>query len=208
MVLGLLAAWAATQTQAVEVTAPPMPGVSFAETRLTPLPPLAAAQAWPTSMLGAVPGRSYLPSAVFTTDPRRAEAAKQHAIGLRATFDRPVVAWDTGLAPQSPYLTPAGPLAYTPSTDSAALVPALRATSADQERAVPAADPAMEASRGKLLSTVPEMRCRPAPFLKLSIPDPAESLVPIRLTKPPPDIDPPAASYQLPPKPPLPTESK
>lgn len=187
-----------------------------AETRPTasrasvPLPPWPSFTAvpwpWPSSMLYGEPGRWYLPSAVLERHGRPAEVATLPSLRLRPTADLPPLAALAGPPLAGPYLVPSGPLAYTPSPEVARLTAPWRPVEADPERATAAGDPALEAVRRRLLSAIPEQRQKPAPFLRLTVPNPLELPQEVRLSQPRADTDGPARDFDLPPKPVLPLQ--
>jgi hypothetical protein len=161
--------------------------------------------------LGVTTGRWYLPPAVFSRDGRRAEAAQWQPMRLRPATDRPALGGALGPTMPPPYLIPAGPLTYAASPDVQRLTPPWRWVTAEPDRPDTSRDPATEASRRRLLATPAELRKKPAPLLRVTIPNPLEQIVELRLTKPRPDVDPPARDCSAPPKialPVLPSEPK
>ena len=85
-----------------------------------------------------------------------------------------------------------------------------RAVAADSDRPDTMSDPALASSRRRLLGAVPELRQKPAPFLRLVIPNPLETLAEVQLGKSPADGDGPARDFNMLPKPtlPVPPEEK
>lgn len=188
--------------------ADPGPGASRVGLSLPALPPFAASpRPWPTSMLGTQSGRWYLPPAVIGRQPRPAETAQQQALRLRPTPDRPGVAGPAGPLLVTPYLVPSGPLAYAASPEVVRWTPPWRAATPDPGRPDATSDPAQELAYRRLLMAQPPWRQKPAAFLRLTIPDPLETVTEIRLAKPSPDADGPARDDGLPPKPTLPVQA-
>ncbi len=189
------------------VGADPGPATSRTTLPLPPLAPFAAApQPWPSTMLRVEPGRWYLPPAVIGREARPAEAARQQAIRLRPSADRPLLAGPAGPPLAAPYLVPAGSLAYAASPDVTRLTPPWRNVTPDPSRPETASDPALEAARRRLLAALPELRQKPGPFLRLTIPNPQETLTEVRFAKPQPDADAPVSDNRLPPRPTLPVQ--
>jgi hypothetical protein len=164
----------------------------------TLLPPLAAPQPWPSA--AATSHRSYLPSAVTNT-PRLAEAARQQPLRLRPAADLPALAWSSGISLRAPHLTPGTSLARIASADAGVSPQSLRETQPDQGRPDIATDPAQDQVSRLTLASTPELRQKPAPFVRLAIPDPAGLPAVIGLPKPPPDNDAPVAVTDSPPRP-------
>jgi hypothetical protein len=173
-----------------------------------PLPPLpafaSASQPWISNWAGLVPLRLVLPDAVVRDKGWPMETARLQPMPTRPATDRPPLAWDLGSLPSRLYLTPAGPPSYAPPPDPARLVAPWREIGPDADRPTPATDPVLHSARGIALAGIPELKQKPAPFLRIGLPDPAEQAIPLRLKEPPPDKDGPAASFDLPPKPFLP----
>jgi len=67
-------------------------------------------------------------------------------------------------------------------------------------------DPTRAASRQALLATTPHLRAKPAPFLRLTIPDPFAAITAVRLRSAPPDAEAPESDYDLPERPKLATQ--
>ncbi|MGB2820565.1 MAG: hypothetical protein WBF17_06255, partial [Phycisphaerae bacterium] len=61
-------------------------------------------------------------------------------------------------------------------------------------------------SRQVLLATAPHLRAKPAPFLRLAIPDPFAAITAVQLRSAPPDDEPPDANHDLPERPKLATQ--
>ena len=108
------------------------------------------------------------------------------------------------LFPQAPWLAPSAPPAFVASPNAARAAAAWREVGVDTARPEPASDPTWDQVQARTLATPAELRQKPAPFVRLAIPDPFENITAVRLEHPPPDADPPAASLDLPSRPPLP----
>lgn len=178
-------------------TAPPA-AIAF-----PPLGSLAVPLAWSTDPAGAVPPRVQLPGAPLRASGWAGETAALRPLVRQVARDQPSLAWELGPYPAWPYLMPATPPAFAPVPDPGRLVAPWRPQEPDGDRAVVAADPVLQPARQATLAGVPELKQKPAPFVKMNLPNPFETTAAIR-TKPLADADPPAASSELPPKPYLP----
>jgi len=166
------------------------------------LPALAPApQPWASRAPLAVPGRSHLPPAVIGLQPSPADAARSQPLRVRAARDLPAVAWDSGLRLRGPWLAPSAPLARAASPGHDRLMTPWGQTDADPDRPSPASDPTVELVRRAALAARVGVQPTAAPFLRLAIPDPFETLTAVRLARPPADTDGPAVAYELPPRP-------
>ncbi len=103
---------------------------------------------------------------------------------------------------------PAAPRAYAPSGDPARALPMAIESRPPYERATAAADPAREAAVQLLLQLRSLVEAVPAPFAKLSVPDPFENLRAAGYTGNASEADPPTADVTRPPVPPLPEGAK
>jgi len=148
-----------------------------------------APQAHASGLLAPVPGRSHLPPAVMDRAPRRGDAAKQPPLRVRPGADVPPLAWESGVVLPAPWLAASGPPAYAPSPDAAWLISPWRAMGPDADRATASSDPTWHPSYRALLATVPTLRHKPAPFLRLAIPEPFDSATALRPDQQPADDD-------------------
>jgi hypothetical protein len=139
--------------------------------------------------------RNFLAAAALTA--ALAGAAAERPLGAAV----PARAWEACVRP---FLLPVRALAFAISPDPARLARPWRDTDADPARAAAAADPVEEQIRRVTFAGKPELRQKPAPFLRLAIPDPLGPATALRLLQQPPDADPPAAAADKPPKPVLP----
>jgi hypothetical protein len=171
---------------------------------LPPLPPLVEQHAWTSRALLPQLSRSHLPPATAGGETRPGEAARQRPMRLRPTADRPEVAWRAQLFPQAPWLVPSAPPVYAASPDAARAAAAWREVGSDAARPEPDTDPTWDQVRARTLATPAELRQKPAPFVRLAIPDPFENITAVRLSNPPVDAEEPTACFDLPARPPLP----
>jgi hypothetical protein len=204
VILATLASSTFAVTDAAELPAASGPKQSTAN-----LPPLAEKpEVWRSDLLPVATrpaaSVSHLPRAALGRDPALADAAKLRALRLRPSVDIPQVAVDSTLRLPAPFLRPATPLASSPSPDAAQLAWPGAPTFADPGRATPTSDPAQDSARDAMLSVRPDVPQKPAPFLRVNLPDPEELVAPMRLEETPPDNDPPAFSLEMPPQPMLP----
>ncbi|MGD0091350.1 MAG: hypothetical protein ABSE73_15645 [Planctomycetota bacterium] len=151
--------------------------------------------------VNSIQALTLLPRAATAQTPSRADAARQQTLRPRSATDRPLVARTWGNSDNRPVLPPACAPALVASPDPARTSLPWRETSPDESKADRASDPAQDQVLQMLLAAKPELRGKPAAFLRLAIPDPLELVKPVRLQKPPPDNDPPAAGSDSPPKP-------
>lgn len=171
---------------------------------MPPLPPLAAApQPAAAATIVKTPVKSALPLADVARQPRPVSGEAKVAMPVRSPADSPPLA-DIYMPQRSTPQLPAGPLAWAPSQDPAGLPERLLAARPDSARARMSTDPTLDASLARLLTAAPQARKTPAPFVRLSIPDPFENLTPLELRQPPPDTDPPAPAPSLAKRPTLP----
>jgi len=173
-----------------------------APTLLPPAPLPALRDSWGADTV--IPGKSCLPPAVTGT-PRRAEAARQQPLKPRPNADLLAPPWLCGGEARRPVLAPATDLVFAPSRDASQVSQDWRENSPDPDRPDAASDPAQAQAGKRTLATKPELRQKPAPFLRLAIPDPQGAAAGVSLQKTPPDSDPPAAAG-APPRPQLPVE--
>jgi hypothetical protein len=159
---------------------------------------------WTSAALLPQLSRSHLPPATAGGETRPGEAAWQRPMRLRPTADRPEVAWRAELFPQAPWLVPSAPPVYVASPNAGRAAAAWREVGSDAARPEPDTDPTRDQVQARTLAPPAELRQKPAPFVRLAIPDPFENVTAVRLDQPPVDADPPAASLDLPSRPPLP----
>jgi len=170
--------------------------------KMPPLEPLARdAQPWPNSLLVPAPLPPSLPPAVISREPWAADASRQKRLRPRPATDLPSPGWNSGLTLPAPWLTPSRPLARAASPDAALLQGPWRETGPDPDGADAASDPTRHQSQGLATSAKPDLRDRPAPFVRLTIPDPFEAIEALRFTRPASDDELPVAAYGLLPKP-------
>ena len=170
-----------------------------------PVPlPGAPQEPWRSDRLIPVPVRSWLPPAEVYRGSELLPSEAKRPAGLRPTADEPPLAPPSSLLPVSRPPLPAGPLARAASPDVAGL-PADSLTGSSPGEADPAGDATLDPSRQTVLATAAGLRQGPAPFLRLTIPDPFEAITAVQLRRPPPDDDAPVAASDLPARAPLPT---
>jgi hypothetical protein len=180
--------------------------------RLGPLPPLVRQLPWNSPALVPHPSGCHLPLATAGRDLRAAEAgaagyaARWQASRLRPTADRPEIAWPSALLPRALWLTAATPPARVASADGGRAAATGGQIGPDAVRSNPATDPAWQETEKRILGVPAELHEKSAPLVRLTIPDPFEDTTALRLRQPPPDTDPPAPSYELPPRPPMPVK--
>jgi hypothetical protein len=162
-------------------------------------------EVWDAKMAAGVSNRSYLPPAV-TNIPRVAEAAKPRPLQLRPAADWPALAWMESDPQARPVLAPAAPPVHLPPLDPAQISRPWCNTPPDAARPDLATDPASVPMLTRTMSSSPELRQKPAPFLRLAIPDPLPPNACLGLQKELPDNVPPAAVTDRSPKPILPTQ--
>jgi hypothetical protein len=102
--------------------------------------------------------------------------------------------------PPEPQRLPAGERVRLPSEDVDRPVPLPLLGQASPDRA-PLDDPTAEASQAAALAAAMPQRTTPAPFLKLTLPDPFENRQVVRLPALPPEVPTPVAAAPRPPKP-------
>jgi len=184
-------------------------------------------ETWDSNLQSRIPSASYLPQAQVQS-PRLAEAARQRPLRVRPDSGPvPALAWQSGReetsepqaaaspssagvtarGPVAPPLSPSGPPVRTSSPDEAGFSPAWRETGPDPVRASTTTDPVKDQVLGKILAVVPELRQKPAPYLRLAIPDPLPENRVVRLQKEPPDKDAPVAVTDRSLRPVLPTRA-
>jgi hypothetical protein len=171
---------------------------------LPPLPPLAQELPWTSAALLPQLSRSHLPPATAGGETRPGAAARQQPMRLRPTADRPEVAWQAEFFPRAPWLVPSAPPVYAASPDAARTAAAWREVGPDAARPEPNTDPTWDQVQARTLATPAELRQKPAPFVRLAIPDPFENIAALRLSNPPVDAEGPTACFDLPSRPPLP----
>jgi hypothetical protein len=154
--------------------------------------------------LGVIPSVAYVPPAAMAAQPRAAEAALQKALHRRPCTDLPSVAWQSDFGPANLYLPPTGPPGYAASPDAARITPPWRDMPADIASPDTTTDAVPDQARRATLAMAPKLRQTPAPYLRLTIPDPLEPIAPLRFDDPPPDRQPPATVSDYPPRPVLP----
>lgn len=186
------------------------------EERLTPprqvtLPPMPFAsepRPWRAAKLDRLPDRLRpLPQADVPAQPRRLQSEVPIQRRPRPALDLPPLAGGDfdPMRPARPEL-PSGPKAYvaSPNPDTPPPLPVL----ARQQTEVIAVttDPTVDRSRQAALVVVSVLRDQPAPFLRLTIPDPFEHIRLVQLRMPPPDADEPASPTSRPPVPAMPVK--
>jgi hypothetical protein len=152
----------------------------------------------------AVPSKSYLPQPAMKT-PRLAETSRQQPLRLRPSGDLPALVRASGELGSRPALTPASAPACAEPPDASRLARPWCETSPDPARANLTADPAQDQMLAKTMAAGPELKQKPAPYLRLAIPDPLPACAVIRLRKDPPDNDAPVALTERSLRPVLPT---
>lgn len=133
----------------------------------------------------------WLPLAEARAEPRAAVQSASPLLRPRRAADLPPLADVSALPAPAPRQLAPGPLAAAPSPnlDVVPILPLRQWPHPD--RVWPAPDPTEEQSRQAVVSAVPPQRQSLAPFIRLTIPDPLESVRPVRLARPPADGEPP-----------------
>jgi hypothetical protein len=158
-----------------------------------------APQPPPTAIVPA-PFRTWLPAPVTGSQPRPLPGDQARPRRAGPAVDVPPVA-DAGmlLPPPTRVRLPAVLPMAVASPDPAHVAldsVAVRATASD--RADLSEDPTAHEARRSVTAATPPLRQTPAPFLKLSIPDPSPLAGAAELKNPPPDEDPPVSAPGLP----------
>jgi len=155
-------------------------------------------QSSPTAIVPA-PFRTWLPAPVTSDQPRRLPGDQVRPLRAGPALDVPPVA-DAAvlLAPPARVRLP-GVLPPAIASPDPAHVPvdsiAVRATLGDR---ADVEDPTAQEAARSVTAATPPLRQTPAPFLKLSIPDPSPLAGAPALKIPPPDDDPPVTAPGLP----------
>lgn len=192
---------------------PPATGPEILEGALrTPLSmpsigPLAPTpQPWPTPSIVPTPKGSWLAPAEIQPKPRLESVGGQYPLRVRRAADLPPVADVAGPPPPPSKQLQPGPLASAPTPDLGVL-PSMPVRNAPQpDRLSIMTDPTQEQSREAVVAAQPPFRSSLAPFVRLAIPDPFESISEVRLAHPPADSEPPAKMTGAAARPTLPTK--
>jgi hypothetical protein len=172
-----------------------------------PIGPLAPApQPWPTSTIVPAPKGTWLPPAEVHVQPRLEAGTGPYPLRLRRASDLPPLADVAGPPPPASRQLQPGPLASAPTPDLNVLPIMPTRYSPQADRMGLMADPTQEQSREAAAATEPPFRSSLAPFVRLAIPDPFESISVVRLAHPPADNEPPAKVTGAAPRPTLPTK--
>jgi hypothetical protein len=158
----------------------------------TPEPP-------PTAIV-PMPFRTWLPAPQTNPKPRPLPADKVRPPRAGPALDAPPVADAGALLPtptrvRLPAVLPVAVASPDPAHVAVDSI-AVRASAAD--RAEVTDDPTAHEARRSVTAATPPLRNRPAPLLKLSIPDPSPLAGAPELKNPPPDEDPPVSAPGLP----------
>jgi len=160
----------------------------------------AAVMAGPVPNRSLPPRRAWIPMVGAAQNPRRVPTDGAHPLYPRPAIDLPQVAWVPMSLALAPPRVPTEALAFAYAVD-VTRVP-LRSPSflPIPERTTAATDPSLDWARRAAVTYVSWLRLSPAPFLKLSIPDPFEALTVVQLRATWPDADPPALAPGLSPR--------
>jgi hypothetical protein len=187
----------------IEVASPLPAEAPGEEYRFAPLAAgVTAPLACPLAALVPAPVPSLLPPVEMPQGPRLPPS--RLGVPDRPVAGPPPPAWQAD--PPPPPRLPALPPARVGSPDPACPPLLWGGARYRPGRPSPTSDPVLDLSRQAALAARPPLRESPAPFLRLTIPDPFESVAAVRLREPPPDDDPPASAVELPPGPVLPAK--
>jgi len=148
-------------------------------------------QPWPSDTLLPPSPTEYLPSVRIGEESRRGDAETRRPIRLRPVAVLPERARKSDASQPYPLLEPSSGPAGADSPDPEQLFMPPGLTRPDQGRPRLSTDPTRDQSRLAVLTAVPRLRQKPAPFARLTIPDPFALTEPIALHTTPPDNDPP-----------------
>ncbi len=152
----------------------------------------------------SAPTKPAVPPATPVHSPRRVATDAPQAVRSRPALDTPPLAWERDpFTPRAPRMATV-PLAFRSSLDPTHEPMASRAFLPLPDRASLRDDPTWENSRQAATARSPELARPVAPFLRLVIPDPFETIALVQLRRPLPDDDPPSRAPGLPPRPTLP----
>ncbi len=148
-----------------------------------------------------------LPAARLRREPRCLASELRRPLRLRPIAAMPPLGGQPGPLTEAPRPMPVGP----PVREDSPGLDRLPEVSTQYMQRYPARsspwdDPTRAASRQALLATAPHLRAKPAPFLRLTIPDPFAAITAVRLREPPPDAEGPEPNRDLPERPKLATE--
>lgn len=151
----------------------------------------------------------FLPAARPGYEPPSAKVPRIEAIHMRPTTLAGEYAMEAHGAQPYPELPPMSPLVWAPSTDSSELSVPVPLSGLDGGDAKLSSDPTSGQSRLAVLVGRPLLRRAPAPFLRLTIPDPFGLIdaVKFKIGAMPPDNGPPDLP-QTPPDPTMPPSPK
>ncbi len=166
----------------------------------TPLP-------WRWAKLDSAAERSrLLPPTETPSGPRILPEERRSTAKRRPTLDVSLLTSETDPArPTVPFL-PAGLLVSAPSPDPVVAPPLAPIARLIPDVPTVSSDPTGDGSRRAAMTILSVLRDQPAPFLRLTIPNPFENAQAVRVRTPIPDADEPAASSSRPPLPPFPVK--
>lgn len=170
-----------------------------------PLPPFVTAPLQPRfATLVPAPIRPWLPPVEAPAGSHLLASERNHPPRLRSPVDVPELAGQSDAAPARQAL-PVRALVRAATPDLADL-PILPVEGRTPGRTDPASASQQDTPRQPALSATPHLREGPTPFVRLTIPDPFETVTRVHLRQFPPDDDPPASISALSPKPTLPVK--
>jgi hypothetical protein len=168
---------------------------------VSPVPFVMSPKPWRAAKLEQLPNLPMAPIDTPTTGHLLAPA-NSRVVRIRPALDVPPLAMgDKAPLPLLPAFLP-GPKARV-ETPNPLAVPPLITSGRPPEALLPFVDPTEEASRQAALVGIALLRNQPAPFLRLTIPDPFENLKAVRLRSAPVEPIEPAAPIGRPPLPPM-----
>ena len=185
--------------------------VAKGDTGVMPMPgPLASEpQLYPSDAILPNTRQWFLPAARPGYEPPNVKPPRLEVIHMRPTTLAGEYAMEARGAQPYPELPPMSPLAWAPSTDPSELSVPVPLSGRDGGGAKLSNDPTSAQSRLAVLTGRPVLRQAPAPFLRLTIPDPFGLIdaVKLKIRAMPPDNDPPDLP-QTPPDPTMPASPK